>query len=194
MHRAALPPDERTVIECVPVTTVSRTIFDIAACGDRRNAERVFHEAEVQGLTDTVSLPDLLGRYPAHAGVLLLRELLGIGPHGGVTVNDFEDLFADLIERHRLPRPRFNPDLVVGGRQFRPDCAWMEQRVVVELDGRAVHGTRRAFESDRERDRIFTASGWRVVRVTWRQLSRAPDEIGRDLQRALAISPVFAMS
>ena len=192
MHQVLLPDDERTVVEGVPVTTVPRTIFDIAARGDRRDAERAFHEAEVQGLTDPLSLPDLLTRYPGHAGAPLLRALLGIGPAGGATDNDLEAAFADLIERHRLPRPRFNVDLVVGGRHFKPDCAWMEQRLVVELDGRAVHRTRRAFESDRERDRI-AANGWRVVRVTWRQLTENPDAVARDLRRILSASPVFAV-
>ncbi|HEX7244046.1 MAG TPA: DUF559 domain-containing protein [Solirubrobacterales bacterium] len=107
-------------------------------------------------------------------------------------MNEFEAVFADLLERHRLPRPRFNPDLVVGGRHFRPDCAWVERGVAVELDGRSVHVTRRAFEADRERDRIFSANGWRVVRVTWRQLTDAPEAIVRDLRRVLGLSPVFA--
>jgi len=194
MHRVRLPADERTVVDELPVTTVPRTIFDIAACGDRREVERAFHEAEVQGLTDPLSLPDLLARYPGHAGAPLLRDLLGIGPGGGATDNDFEAAFADLIERHRLARPRFNPDLVVGGRHFKPDCAWMEQRVVVELDGRAVHGTRWAFESDRERDRVFAANGWRVLRVTWRQLSETPDAVARDLSHVLNAIPVFAVT
>ena len=189
-----LPPDERTMVDGVPVTTVPRTIFDVAALGDRREAERAFHEAEVRGLTDRLSLPDLLDRYPGRAGAPLLRELLGIGADGGATANDFEAVFADLLERHRLPRPRFNPDLVVGGRHFRPDCAWMERRVVVELDSRGVHATRRAFEADRERDRIFAAEGWRVARVTWRQLSDSPEDIARDLQRILSVSPAFAVA
>lgn len=194
MHRVHLPADERTVVDGVPTTTVPRTIFDIAARGDRRDAERAFHEAEVQGLMDRLSLPDLLDRYPGHVGAPLLRELLGTGLDGGATANDFEAIFADLIERHRLPRPRFNPDLVVSGRHFRPDCAWPEQKVVVELDGRVVHATRRAFESDRERDRIFAAHGWRVIRVTWRQLASTPDAVARDLQRILAVNPVFAVA
>lgn len=194
MHRMLLPPDERTVVDGVPVTTVPRTIFDIAAMGKRREAECAFHEAEVRGLTDSLSLPNLLDRYPGHTGAPLLRKLLEIGPDGGATINDFEGLFADLLERHRLPRPRFNPDLVVGGRHFRPDCAWMERRVVVELDSRGVHATRRAFEADRERDRIFAAEGWRVARVTWRQLSDGPEAIARDLQRILSASPAFAVA
>ncbi len=194
MHRVSLPADERTVVDGLPVTTVPRTIFDVAARGDRREVERAFHEAEVQGLADPLSLPDLLDRYPGHAGAPILRDLLGIGPEGGATENDFEAVFADLIERHRLARPRYNPDLVVGGRHFKPDCVWMEQGVVVELDGRAVHGTRRAFESDRERDRVFAANGWRVVRVTWRQLSENPGAVARDLRRVLSASPVFAVT
>jgi very-short-patch-repair endonuclease len=194
MHEVRLPNDERTVVDGVPVTTVPRTIFDIAAVGDRREAERAFHEAEVQGLTDRLSLPALLDRYPGHAGTPLLRELLGIGPGGGATANDFEAVFADLVERHQLPRPRFNPDLVVGGRHYKPDCAWIERRVVVELDGRGAHATRKAFESDRERDRIFTAEGWRVVRVTWRQLTGTPEAIARDLRRVLGLSPAFAVA
>jgi very-short-patch-repair endonuclease len=194
MHRASLPDDERTTVDGVPVTTVPRTIFDIAAHGDRRNVERAFHEAEVLGLTDFLSIPDLLDRYPGHAGVPMLRDLLQIGPGGGATDNDFEAAFADLIDRHRLPRPRFNPDLVVAGRHFRPDCAWMTQGVVVELDGRAFHATRHAFEADRARDRIFVANGWRVIRVTWRQLVDSPEAIVQDLRGALSTRSAFAVA
>ena len=191
MYRVRLPADELTVVGGVPVTTVPRTIFDIAAARKRREVERAFHEAEVRGLTDRLSLPDLLDRYPGRAGTPLLRELLGIGPVGGATANDFEAAFADLLERHQLPRPRFNPDLVVGGRHFRPDCAWMESRVAVELDSRTVHATRKAFEADRERDRIFAAEGWRVIRITWRQLTGSSEAIVRDLRRVLSLRPVF---
>ena len=194
MHEVRLPADERTVVDGVPVTTVPRTIFDVAALRDRREAERAFHEAEVRGLTDRLSLPDLLDRYPGHVGAPLLRELLGIGPDGGATANDFEAVFADLLEHHRLPRPQFNPDLIVGGRHFSPDCAWMERKVVVELDGRAVHATRRAFEADRERDRICAAEGWRAIRVTWRQLTDSPEAVARDLRRILNADPAFAVT
>lgn len=56
---------------------------------------------------------------------------------------------------------------------------------MVELDGRAVHATDRAFETDRQRDRILLAEGWRSTRVTWRQLRDEPEEIAADLRRAL---------
>lgn len=181
------------MVDGIPVTTVPRTVFDLAVGGDRRQVERALHEAEVQQLTDRLSIPDLLERYPRYPGTVLLRDLLEVGAEGGGTANDFEALFADLIERHRLPRPRFNADLIVGGRHFKPDCVWDERRVIVELDSRTVHATGKAFDADRERDRIFVANDWRVVRVTWRQLTGRPEPLVRDLRHVLGINPAFAV-
>ncbi len=186
MHRVRLPEDERTVLDGIPVTTVPRTIFDLAVRGRRREVERAFHEAEVQRLTDRLSVPHLLERYPAHAGARLLREVLAVGTSGGATANDLEGAFADLIERHDLPRPRYNADLVIRGRHFKPDCIWDGPRVLVELDGQAVHGTNRAFQSDRERDRILVADGWRAVRVTWEQIANTPEAVIGDLRKLLS--------
>ena len=64
---------------------------------------------------------------------------------------------------------------------------WPEQRLLAELDGRAVHGTDRAFESDRRRDRILLVEGWRSTRVTWRQLRDERDEIAADLRDLLNV-------
>ena len=46
------------------------------------------------------------------------------------------------------------------------DAVWRDARLIVELDGYATHGTRRAFERDRARDRRLTVRGWRTMRVT----------------------------
>jgi very-short-patch-repair endonuclease len=174
------------MVDGIAVTTVSRTILDLAAVVPRRQLERALNEAEVLGLTDTLSVPDLLGRYPRRRGAAVLRALLDddAAPRG-VPHNDLEERFAALIERKGLSRPRFNADVVAGGRFFSVDCLWREQGLIVELDGRAVHGTRKAFESDRERDRLLIAEGWRVMRVTWRQLRDQDAAVAADLRRAL---------
>jgi very-short-patch-repair endonuclease len=185
-HRSALPDDERTVVDGIPVTTVPRTILDLAAVASRRQVERVLNESEVRGLTDPMSIPDLLARYPRRRGTVVLRELLDEGAEvGGVTGNDFEEAFVSLLDAHGLPRPRFNADISVSGRFVSVDCLWQRARLIVELDGRAVHGTRRAFESDRERDRLLTVSGWRIIRVTWRQLRDDGARVAVDLRTAL---------
>ncbi|HEY7213703.1 MAG TPA: type IV toxin-antitoxin system AbiEi family antitoxin domain-containing protein [Thermoanaerobaculia bacterium] len=186
-HRLPLPSDERTMVEGIPVTTMPRTILDLAAVEPVRQVERALNEAEVQGLTDRLSIPDLLARYPRRRGSAALRALLADGAGSdGTTKSDLEERFVSLLDSHGLPRPRLNADVAVGGRFFSADCLWQGEGLIVELDGRAVHGTRKAFEADRERDRLLVAGGWRVIRVTWRQLRDQEAAVAADIRRALS--------
>jgi very-short-patch-repair endonuclease len=147
------------------------------------------HEAEVRQLTDPLSLPDLLARYPRRRGVANLRALLEAKTPAGITQTDLEELFVEFLDMKGLPRPRLNAALPIRGRLLKPDCMWPEQRLLVELDGREAHRTDRAFESDRQRDRILLAEGWQSARVTWRQLRDEPAAIAADLRELLAESP-----
>jgi len=169
----------------IPVTSPFRTIFDLAAVAEMRELERAFHEAEARQVTDRVSLPMLLERYPGRRGANNLRALLEAGQPVGITRNDFEEAFVALVDRYGLRRPRMNAPLAIRGRFFEIDALWEGERVAVELDSRAIHGTTKKFESDRLRDRILIAEGWRTMRVTWRQLQDEPAEIARDLHLAL---------
>ena len=182
-----VPADERTVRAGIPVTIVPRTIFDLAGLGMGRETQRAMHEAEVRQLTASLSVPDLLARYPRRQGAPLLRELLTVDVGSrGAPVNRFEDRFADLLDEHCVPRPRFNPHLSVAGRNFKPDCLWPQDKLIVELDGAEVHRTRKSFESDRERDRVLLTAGYRTIRVTWRQLEREPDALVATLRHLLS--------
>jgi len=180
-----LPDDERDEIDGIPVTSVFRTIFDLAAVGTRREVERAYHEAEVQRLTDRVSLPTLLERYPGHRGAATVRAILAAREPAGITRSELEERFVALLDAHRLPRPRLNAHLSLRGRFFEVDCLWERERLIVELDGAAVHGTHRAFHRDRGRDRVLLAHGFRVSHVTWAQLADEPTEIVADLRRLL---------
>jgi very-short-patch-repair endonuclease len=186
VRQSLLPDDERTVIEGIPVTTAPRTILDLGAVVSRRQVERALNEVEVLGLTDRLSIPDLLTRYPRRRGSAVLRALLDEGAgERGVTKSDLEERFVSLIDSYGLPKPQLNADLAVGGRFFSPDCLWRAERLIVELDGQAAHRTPQAFEADRERDRLLMIDGWRVMRVTWRQLGDDEARIAADLLTAL---------
>jgi hypothetical protein len=184
-HCASLPEDEFGEIRGIPVTSLSRTLFDLAAVLPRRGVERALNEAEVRGLTDRLSVPDLMARYPRRRGSATLRELLASKAPADITRNDFEELFVGFLDAHGLPRPLFNGTLPVRGRLLRPDCMWKAERLIVELDGREVHATERAFESDRQRDRVLLVEGWRSTRITWRQLRDEPAAIAADLREML---------
>ncbi|HET7455452.1 MAG TPA: DUF559 domain-containing protein [Solirubrobacterales bacterium] len=184
-HRSSLWDDEWLVRDEIPVTSPFRTIFDLAAVVGMRELERAFHEAEARELTDRVSLPMLLARYPRRRGSRNLWALLEAREPIGITRNDFEEAFLALVDRHRLSRPQMNADLAIRGRFFEIDALWERERVAVELDSREIHGTHKKFESDRQRDRILVAEGWRTMRITWRQLQEEPHELAKDLKQAL---------
>lgn len=186
-HRAAVPDDERTVLDGIPATTAPRTVLDLAAVEPRRRLERAVNELEVRRLTDANSISVLLERHRGRRGTAVLRDLLSDEEAlRGIPRQKLEERFLAVLDVHGVSRPRLNADLAIRGRVIRPDCAWPGQRLVVELDGRAAHGTRRAFESDRERDRILLADGWNVMRVTWRQLHDDEAAVVTDLRRILA--------
>ncbi len=185
-HRSLLPVDEVDVLGGIPVTGLSRTLLDLAAVLSRAQLGRALNEAEVLGLTDRISIRTLLERYPRRRGTALLRRLLRDEDSlRGITRRELEARFAAILATTDLPRPQRNVDLAVGGRFFEIDCLWREQRLAVELDGRATHGTGMAFEKDRERDRLLQVDGWRAVRITWRQLRDDAPAVVADLRRLL---------
>jgi very-short-patch-repair endonuclease len=157
-------------------------LLDLATVLPRERVERAANEAEVQGLSDSLSLDDIVARYPRRHGVRTIRailEQLQAGPI--VTHSELEARFLGFVRKTGLPSPSFNTHLL----GFECDCVWRDQRVVVELDGRATHDTFAAFERDRARDRALAAGGWRTVRITWRQLHEQPESIAADLRRML---------
>jgi very-short-patch-repair endonuclease len=185
-HRSTLPPDEVEAIAHIPVTGLSRTLLDLAAMLSRERLEAVLNEAEVLGLTDRISVHTLLERYPRRHGTAMLRAILDDTRRArGVTRRELERRFAEVLASTDLPVPHRNANVAVAGRFFEVDCLWRAQRLIVELDGGFVHGTWRASELDRERDRLLMTDGWRVVRITWRQLRDDAPAVIADLRRLL---------
>lgn len=183
-HRSVLAADEVDLADGIPVTSVCRTLLDLAAVLSKRQLERAMNEVEVRGLTDAVGLPELLRRHPRRNGNRAVRALLG-GQASGPTRGPLEERFAALLEASGLPAAGRNASVAAGAGFLTVDCLWRRQRVVVELDGRAFHDTALAFEEDRRRDRLLNAAGWRVLRVTWRQLRDEADAVLGDLRAAL---------
>jgi hypothetical protein len=121
--------------------------------------------------------------------------VLAFGPHAVLSHRSAGHLWG-LVPRARIrpevTRPGFvrgRPFLVVRGHFYEIDCFWEELRVAIELDGGGAHGTTRAFQTDRERDRILLAEGNRTARITWDHLQETPTELADDLRRILTPYP-----
>ena len=179
VYTSSLPEDEVRSVNGITTTCLPRTLLDLASVLPPYQLERAFSEAEMQRLTDPLSVPDLIARYPGRKGIGTLKTILDTDPH--FTRSDLEALFIDFVRAHGLPVPRTNFS-VLG---YECDFVWPEHALIVELDARTTHDTRTAFEQDRERDRALQVAGWRVVRITSRQLHRHGKAVAADLTSLL---------
>jgi len=185
-HFAVLPADEVTIERGIPVTTVPRTLFDLAAVSSADVVEHALRQSEYLRLHDRLSLSDLLDRYPRRRGSPIVRECLRRRAEmpAGRARSWLEREFLPFLRHHGLPRPQLNVWLQVGGKTIQVDCLW-PGRVVVELDGFAAHGTRTAFRADRVRDRKLRVAGYGVMRIAPEQLDEEPEAIASDLSALL---------
>jgi very-short-patch-repair endonuclease len=176
VHRAPVPDTHRTEVHGIPVTTPARTIIDLADVLNRRGLERAIDEAEYLQL-DMTGLVPIAGR----RGSGRLAAVLAEHNAGSTrTRSELEEIGLALCREHHLTQPVTN--VYVEGYEI--DFYWPEQRLVVEVDGRAAHQTRTAFERDRARDAELTAAGYRVMRFTERRAVTDAAGVADQLRRA----------
>ena len=171
VHRVALRADEVTTLDRIRLTTLSRTIVDLAAVLDRGGLERVLAQGERVHQLDRAKLLVHVASHAGRPGAPLLRSLFcdEVGP--AFTRSEAEARFLALMRKAELPAPETN--VRVG--DYEVDFLWRSERLVVEVDGIAYHSSTRSFENDRRRDARLAARGLTVVRVTWKQIVREPE-------------------
>ena len=176
LHRTRRPhAEDRAERDGIPVTSVARTLLDLAGVVRRWELERAVETAERLEIFDLREVDRLIDRSRGRRGVRALREVLLDYRAQPFTRSDLERRFFDLCREAGLPRPVTNM-WVVGGEA---DVMWPDHRLVVELDSHAYHRTRAAFERDRRRDMALQLAGYRVLRITHRRLEREPDALVR---------------
>lgn len=186
LHRVRdLCPDDVVRRDGIPVTTVARTLLDLAEVLQPRQLERVFEEAEQLRILDVRAVRQLCRRSPGRRGLRPLAALLARDHLASEdTRSELERRFIDLCRSAGLPRPAVNA--VIAG--FEVDAVWPSARVVVELDGFRFHRTRAAFERDRVRDAALQLAGYRVLRVTHRRLEKEPVAVAEAVRSLLAVA------
>jgi very-short-patch-repair endonuclease len=92
---------------------------------------------------------------------------------------------ARLCARNNVANVQYQCELVLDGRRLRPDFLIPDAKLVIEVDGLAVHGTRDALDHDLERQNLLTAHGYQVLRYTSTHL-RSPDRIAAQILRTAA--------
>ena len=177
-----------TTVDAIPCTSLARTLLDLAEVVSVRSVERAVERAEILRLLDMGPIDEVLARAGGRRGAAVLRAVLSeIRLGTTLTRSELEERLLAICREAALPRPELNAWIAHSdGGGAEADFLWREQRLIVEVDGRDVHTTRRAFEHDRRRDQALMLLGWRVVRFTWRQVLFEPVYVAATLRRLLA--------
>jgi very-short-patch-repair endonuclease len=169
----------------IPLSSPARTLIELAAVLSRIELENALAEARFRSLVRDSELTGALARASSRSGAPALSRLLADmhaqGADPARTRSVYEQKLLQLIRDAELPKPFTNAR--VEGHVV--DMIWPAQRLIVEFDGFAYHSDRKAFETDRRRDQDLVAAGYRVIRITARQLDQTPFAVVARLSQAL---------
>jgi very-short-patch-repair endonuclease len=184
IHRCKLRSEEATTREEIPVTTVARTLFDLAEVAPYEEMKRTAEAADRRNLLQLRELEEVCERGRGRRALRPVRRLLielGVPAEGR---SPLEIRFAEFLRDHRIPAPAQN--VLVLGHEV--DALWPAAKLVIELDSWEHHGDRAAFERDRARDPKLLLAGYRTIRVTHRRLDDEPEQLAAEIRALLAQS------
>jgi very-short-patch-repair endonuclease len=171
VHTAVLAGADIERVDGIPITSVPRTLLDLAGTLNEGRLGRVLQRAEELRLFDLGPIEEALARAGNHPGRGRLRRALDIyRPEATFTRSGLERRFLQLVREAGLPTPAMNH--VVAG--FELDAYWEAERFGVELDVFDTHGSHASFEGDRVRDDDLLLAGVETIRITGPRLDREP--------------------
>lgn len=181
VHRPRyLSSEDLAIHRGLPVTSVARTLLDVASEASDARLRAYLDRAETLRIFDRAEFDDLLARAGGHRGrARLVRCMPTAEPQ--VTRSELERLFVELCRRFSIPLPEMNA--VVGG--YEVDAYWPSAGLVVELDGFEFHGSRRSFESDRRRDLALGALGIETMRLSYTMVVDGPTDVAEAIGATL---------
>ncbi len=187
VHRSSLVRTDVGLVHGIPVTSPARTICDLAAgLAEVELGQLLIDARQARCVTDR-ELRTAAERTAHRPGAAAMRALLTDEREDGYSRSIAERKLRALICAAGLATPGYNAKV----QGFLVDGVWAAQKLILEVDGRTFHGHAAAFEADRRRDQILVAAGFRVIRVTWRQLVHEPIGVAVRIAQALA-QPIAA--
>jgi Transcriptional regulator, AbiEi antitoxin len=178
-----IDPRDVMIFDGIPVTTVPRTLVDLAPGFAADELARACHEAGVLYRTTPAQVEAVLARRPTSPGAAKIRSVL-LGD-ARVTLSKLERGFLELLREHGLRLPHTNRH--AGAR--RVDCRWPDRRLTVELDSYRYHNSRHAWEQDRQREREARARRDKFRRYTYGDVLENPGPMLRELRDLLGKRP-----
>jgi very-short-patch-repair endonuclease len=190
LHRTTLAEEDVVRRKGFPVTSMERTLVDLASVLSLRDLRRCVEDQLVRRTTTFDRVESTFNRLATRGrpGIARMRRLLAEIDGQPPTESELEAMFVRLLARHGLPRPQRQVTFEwMEKERGRVDFLFPHAQLIIEVDGRRFHERSKAFESDRRRDQLALVHGLRTVRFTHRQVSRDAEFVVDVVRRLLAM-------
>lgn len=167
----------------VPVTTVERTLLDLAALVPDRTLEKALMSALHRRLT-TLAAVDLTVGTQGGRGVKGTRRLRRVLERAeeGITASVAEVDMSRIIADAPIPPPVTQKAIALPDvSNAYPDFSWPARMKIVEVDGYESHGSPEAMHSDLIRQNQLMDLGWEIRRFSARRIRDEPEVVRAEL-------------
>jgi very-short-patch-repair endonuclease len=185
-HVRSLARQDLAVRASIPVTSLARTIVDLASVVEPRALELALESALRRESTNEDRIRRQLERSPSTSkGRGTLRSLLGLG--AAATESALETLVWRALRDEGVRPPVRQYDVARPSGEFigRVDFAYVPERLAIEADGYSFHSKPDDWRRDRARQNALLKIGRIVYRVTWEDITRRPRVVADDIARLL---------
>jgi very-short-patch-repair endonuclease len=177
-----MPDRDCTTLEGIPVTSATRTLFDLAGAVSARDRSRAIDRAKRTGQLDLGDLDEILAQRGGTPQAKALREALTLYRKPVYDRARSELLFLDALEQENVALPVLN----CWEGKWEIDAYWPAERFAVEVDGWESHGSREAFESDRLRQEEMKLAGIDCVPISARRIETDSKQVAQNIRVLLA--------
>ncbi|GMU78609.1 MAG: hypothetical protein AMXMBFR46_14040 [Acidimicrobiia bacterium] len=187
VHRGEVEAVDRRMIGPIPVTSPARTLIDLAGVLDDEDLAAAVEDAIHRGLTTPQSIArrlDVLGG-KGRPGAGRLREILDDRGPSAAAASRLEVKIWRTLRAAGL-RPVRQHRVRIGARTFLLDCAFPQWRFAVEGIGDRYHRSPLQRRRDHQRLADLASVAWRVVPVTWHDITETPERVVGQVFRAVA--------
>jgi len=176
VRSARLPGDQVTAVEGIPVTSVARTVVDLARSCPFRSGVAVADSALHAEKTSKAELGRVLAACKRWPGVERAREVVAFSD--GRSESPFESISRVAFRVGGLPRPELQ--VTIGGEDGpigRADFLWRRYRTIAEADGALKYADPERARQQLKRDADLRAAGFEVVHFSWQEMTTTPDQV-----------------
>jgi hypothetical protein len=184
LYTTSLPAEHVTTKWGIPVTTVARTVIDLARTESFADGVVAADSAIRKRLTSKSQLRAILATGPRRRGAARARRVVEFAD--GLAESALESIARVALDDQGLPAPELQQWIAApaGDVIGRADFCWKQHKTIAEVDGAFKYDDPSRARAQLRRDMRLRDAGYEVVHFTWHEITTAPGEVAAAVRAA----------